>query len=120
MCGVQKAHVEKRNRLRIQYEDAKQLKMAMDKRSVAVHQILTTYFTPEEFDEYRLYAEMKAKLVVEHQELQDCIHTADEQLAALRSAQTALAAFTDSQIRSFQSSANLTALRSTVASVAHN
>lgn len=67
-----------------QLTEAKKLKANIDKRSMAVAQILGKYLKPDEFADYEHFMQMKAKLIMDTREVQDKIALADEQMNALR------------------------------------
>ncbi|KAG8222409.1 hypothetical protein J437_LFUL004868 [Ladona fulva] len=74
----------KRDKLRDQLEEAKQLKASIDRRSGSVSAMLSRYLDAESFADYGHFITMKAKLIVDAREVSDKIKLGEEQLAALR------------------------------------
>ncbi|XP_046677588.1 protein Shroom [Homalodisca vitripennis] len=74
----------KRDKLRTQLEEAKELKRNIDRRSEAVSATLYKYLSAEEYADYDHFINMKAKLLVDSREITDKIQLGEEQLAALR------------------------------------
>ncbi|XP_071454343.1 protein Shroom, partial [Hetaerina americana] len=79
-----KALEGKRDKLRDQLEEAKQLKASIDRRSGSVSAMLARYLDPEAFADYGHFISMKAKLIVDAREVSDKIKLGEEQLSALR------------------------------------
>ncbi|XP_064608843.1 uncharacterized protein LOC135473007 [Liolophura sinensis] len=78
------ALVDKRNHLMDQHEEAKRLKADIDKRRDVVAGILKNYLNEEEIGDYMHFVEMKSRLTIEFQELEDKITLGQEQLQALK------------------------------------
>ncbi|XP_063986604.1 protein Shroom isoform X2 [Diachasmimorpha longicaudata] len=76
----------KRDKLLEQLEEAKTLKVNIDKRSSNVSAILSKYLNDEEFADYQHFINMKTKLIVDSRELQDKVKLGEEQLSALKDA----------------------------------
>uniref|UniRef100_A0A1B6MST2 ASD2 domain-containing protein n=1 Tax=Graphocephala atropunctata TaxID=36148 RepID=A0A1B6MST2_9HEMI len=74
----------KRDKLRTQLEEAKELKRNIDRRSEAVSATLYKYLSAEEYADYDHFINMKAKLLVDSREIGDKIQLGEEQLTALR------------------------------------
>lgn len=81
---MQSALVDKRNHLLDQHEEAKRLKADIDKRRDVVAGILKNYLNEEEIGDYMHFVEMKSRLTIEFQELEDKITLGQEQLQALK------------------------------------
>ncbi|XP_046391060.1 ataxin-2 isoform X2 [Ischnura elegans] len=79
-----KALEGKRDKLRDQLEEAKQLKASIDRRSGSVSAMLARYLDPEAFADYGHFISMKAKLIVDAREVSDKIKLGEEQLSALK------------------------------------
>lgn len=76
----------KRDKLLDQLEEAKILKINIDKRSANVSAILSKYLTDDEFADYQHFINMKTKLIMDSRELQDKVKLGEEQLSALKEA----------------------------------
>ncbi|XP_011315204.1 uncharacterized protein Shrm isoform X2 [Fopius arisanus] len=76
----------KRDKLLEQLEEAKILKINIDKRSSNVSAILSKYLNDEEFADYQHFINMKTKLIMDSRELQDKVKLGEEQLSALKEA----------------------------------
>ncbi|XP_044014440.1 protein Shroom isoform X2 [Aphidius gifuensis] len=76
----------KRDKLLEQLEEAKILKINIDKRSVNVSSILLKYLNDDEFADYQHFINMKTKLIMDGREIQDKVKLGEEQLAALKEA----------------------------------
>ncbi|XP_015122984.1 uncharacterized protein LOC107045283 [Diachasma alloeum] len=76
----------KRDKLLEQLEEAKTLKINIDKRSSNVSAILAKYLNDEEFADYQHFINMKTKLIMDSRELQDKVKLGEEQLSALKEA----------------------------------
>jgi protein Shroom len=74
----------KRDELSGKHEDAKQLKEGIDRRSHLVASYLRKYLSEEEFGDYEYFIQMKSKLNMDSQEIEDKIKLGEEQLLALR------------------------------------
>lgn len=74
----------KRDKLRAQLEEAKELKANIDRRSSSVSAMLYRYLTAEEYADYDHFINMKAKLLIDSREIADKIQLGEEQLAALK------------------------------------
>jgi len=81
---LQKMTFDKRDRLYQQHEDAKQLKVDIDRRSEQVEAILGACLQPEQLDDYHYYVKMKSKYTIQLQELEDKITLGNEQITALQ------------------------------------
>lgn len=79
-----KIHESKRDKLKEQLTEAKQLKENIDRRSDSVAKILEKYLSEDEYADYRHFIQMKAKLIVDSREIADKISLGEEQLAALK------------------------------------
>ncbi|XP_039286091.1 protein Shroom2 [Nilaparvata lugens] len=75
---------EKRDKLRAQLEEAKQLKVSIDRRSGSVSTMLYKYLSADEYADYDHFIGMKAKLLIDSREIDDKIKLGEEQLAALK------------------------------------
>lgn len=75
---------DKRDRLYQQHEDAKELKVDIDRRSGQVEAILQECFSTSELDDYHYYIRMKSKYTIQMQELEDKITLGNEQISALQ------------------------------------
>lgn len=75
---------DKRDRLYKQHEDAKELKLDIDRRSEQVEAILTECFSESELYEYHQYIKMKSKYTIQMQEMEDKITLGNEQILALQ------------------------------------
>ena len=64
--------------------DAKSLKEGIDRRSRQVATYLKTCLTEDEFTDYEYFIQMKSKLKMEKQEIEDKIKLGEEQLKALQ------------------------------------
>ncbi|RZF47588.1 hypothetical protein LSTR_LSTR012210 [Laodelphax striatellus] len=90
LLGMDTAHCdrkileEKRDKLRAQLEEAKQLKVSIDRRSGSVSTMLYKYLTADEYADYDHFIGMKAKLLIDSREIDDKIKLGEEQLAALK------------------------------------
>lgn len=76
--------LSKRDKLREQLDEAKQLKACIDKRAVTVSNILYKYLSSDEYADYDHYINMKAKLIMDAKEIVDNIQLGEEQLLALQ------------------------------------
>lgn len=76
--------VEKRNRLCRQHEEAKQLKSDIDRRREHITNLLGQHLCEEDLKDFQYYINMKLRLIVELQELEDKIYQGEEQLVALK------------------------------------
>lgn len=83
---LQKILESKRDKLLEQLEEAKILKINIDKRSVNVSSILLKYLNDDEFADYQHFINMKTKLIMDGREIQDKVKLGEEQLAALKEA----------------------------------
>lgn len=75
---------EKRDRLYQQHEDAKELKVDIDRRSDQVEAILQECFTETQLEDYHYFIKMKSKYTIQMQELEDKITLGNEQISALQ------------------------------------
>lgn len=75
---------DKRDRLYQQHEDAKELKVDIDRRSEQVEGILQECLSATELDDYHYYIKMKSKYTIQMQELEDKITLGNEQITALQ------------------------------------
>lgn len=74
----------KRDRLTEQLEEAKKLKIDIDRRGKLVAKTLEKHLSIEEYADYDYFINMKAKLIVDAREIADKIKLGDEQLSALK------------------------------------
>ena len=81
---LQEQLASKREKLMDQLEEAKKLKVNIDKRSQVVSQMLSRYLKEDVFGEYQHFIHTKVKLIMESRQVQDKMAVADEQLAVLR------------------------------------
>ncbi|KAL4229933.1 melanosome organization [Mactra antiquata] len=81
---IKKMSYDKRDRLYKQHEDAKELKLDIDRRSEQVETILQECFTQSELYEYHQYIKMKSKYTIQMQEMEDKITLGNEQIMALQ------------------------------------
>lgn len=80
----QKILEEKRTRLLEQLDEAKRLKIDIDRRGRIIAQILEKNLTTEEYADYDYFINSKAKLIVDLQEVTDRIQLSEKQLNALK------------------------------------
>ena len=66
------------------HEDAKMLKEGIDRRSRQVAASLKVCLTEDEFTDYEYFIQMKSKLNMEKQEIEDKLKLGEEQLKALQ------------------------------------
>lgn len=78
----------KRARLLEQLDEAKRLKVDIDRRGNNVAKILEKNMTIEEYADYDYFINMKAKLIVDQREIADKIKLGEEQLTALKETMT--------------------------------
>ena len=76
----------KRDKLCEQLEEARKLKLNIDRRSQQVATILRNYLNSDEFADYQHFIQMKAKLIMDSREIDDKLRLGEEQLAALTQA----------------------------------
>lgn len=81
---LQKTLDGKRARLLEQLDEAKRLKIDIDRRGKIVANILEKHLTIAEYADYDFYINMKAKLIVDQREVTDKIKLGEEQLNALK------------------------------------
>lgn len=81
---LQKSLDAKRARLLEQLDEAKRLKIDIDRRGKNVAKIIERHLTIEEYADYDYFINMKAKLIVDHREIADKIKLGEEQLVALK------------------------------------
>lgn len=81
---LQKLLDGKRARLLEQLDEAKRLKVDIDRRGKNVAKILEKNLTIEEYADYDYFINMKAKLIVDLREVADKIKLGEEQLTALK------------------------------------
>lgn len=74
----------KRTRLLEQLDEAKRLKIDIDRRGRIIAEILENNLTTEEYADYDYFINSKAKLIVDLQEVTDRIQLSEEQLNALK------------------------------------
>lgn len=74
----------KRSRLLEQLDEAKRLKIDIDRRSKIIAQILEKQLTPDEYADYDYFINSKAKLIVDLREVTDRIQFTEDQLNALK------------------------------------
>ncbi|XP_058049364.1 protein Shroom3 [Ahaetulla prasina] len=74
---------EKRKMLAGQHEDARELKENLDRRERVVLDILCSYFSEEQLQDYQHFVKMKSGLLIEQRELDDKIKLGQEQLKCL-------------------------------------
>ena len=67
-----------------QLEEARVLKLSIEKRSRNVSTLLLKYFTQEEYADYEHFVTMKAKLAVDAREIKEKMKLGEEQLLALK------------------------------------
>lgn len=65
-------------------DDAKQLKDGIDVRGQQVAAFLQKYLGPEEFSDYDYFIQMKPKLTMDEQEIDDKLKLGHDQLEALK------------------------------------
>lgn len=78
----------KRARLLEQLDEAKRLKVDIDRRGNNVAKIVEKNMTIEEYADYDYFINMKAKLIVDQREIADKIKLGEEQLTALKETMT--------------------------------
>lgn len=71
-------------RLLEQLDEAKRLKIDIDRRGKNIAQILEKHLTKEEYADYDYFINSKAKLIVDLREVADRIELNEEQLNALK------------------------------------
>jgi len=81
---LQKMTYDKRDRLFRQHEDAKELKLDIDRRSQQLEEILRICLSQSELDDYHIFLKMKSKYTIQMQELEDKITLGQEQITALQ------------------------------------
>ncbi|KAH3713567.1 hypothetical protein DPMN_073359 [Dreissena polymorpha] len=81
---VKKMTLDKRDRLYQQHEDAKQLKVDIDRRREQVEAFLGECLSGAELQDYQYYIRMKSKYTIQLQELEDKITLGTEQISALQ------------------------------------
>uniref|UniRef100_A0A2D4LIJ5 ASD2 domain-containing protein n=1 Tax=Micrurus spixii TaxID=129469 RepID=A0A2D4LIJ5_9SAUR len=74
---------EKRKMLASQHEDARELKDNLDRRERVVLDILCSYLSEEQLQDYQHFVKMKSGLLIEQRELDDKIKLGQEQLKCL-------------------------------------
>uniref|UniRef100_A0A670ZUN4 Shroom family member 3 n=1 Tax=Pseudonaja textilis TaxID=8673 RepID=A0A670ZUN4_PSETE len=74
---------EKRKMLAGQHEDARELKDNLDRRERVVLDILCSYLSEEQLQDYQHFVKMKSGLLIEQRELDDKIKLGQEQLKCL-------------------------------------
>lgn len=74
----------KRSRLLEQLDEAKRLKIDIDRRGKIIAQILEKHLTPDEYADYDYFINSKAKLIVDLREVTDRIQLTEDQLNALK------------------------------------
>lgn len=74
----------KRVRLLEQLDEAKRLKIDIDRRGKIIGKILEKYLTNNEYADYDYFINTKAKLIVDLREVTDRIQLHEEQLNALK------------------------------------
>lgn len=74
----------KRDRLIEQLEEAKKLKIDIDRRGNLACKTLEKHLSIEEYADYDYFINMKAKLIVDAREIADKIKLGEEQLGALK------------------------------------
>ncbi|XP_054845816.1 protein Shroom3 [Eublepharis macularius] len=74
---------EKRKMLAGQHEDARELKENLDRRERVVLDILCSYLSEEQLQDYQHFVKMKSALLIEQRELDDKIKLGQEQLKCL-------------------------------------
>jgi protein Shroom len=82
--SFQKILEVKRDRLREQLTEAKQLKDDIDRRGAIISKILEKSLNNDEFGDYEYFINMKAKLIVDSREIADKIKLGEDQLIALK------------------------------------
>ncbi|XP_043192642.1 serine/arginine repetitive matrix protein 2-like isoform X2 [Amphibalanus amphitrite] len=73
----------KRDKLSEQLEEARKLKLNIDRRSQQVNVFLQHYLSSDEYADYQHFIQMKAKLIMDSREIDDKLRLGEEQLAAL-------------------------------------
>lgn len=81
---LQKTLESKRTRLLEQLDEAKRLKIDIDRRGKIIAQILEKHLTADEYAEYDFFINSKAKLIVDLREVTDRIQLTEDQLVALK------------------------------------
>lgn len=74
----------KRDRLIEQLDEAKKLKIDIDRRGNLVGKTLEKHLSIEEYADYDYFINMKAKLIVDAREIADKIKLGEEQVSALK------------------------------------
>ncbi|XP_013908360.1 PREDICTED: protein Shroom3-like [Thamnophis sirtalis] len=74
---------EKRKMLASQHEDARELKENLDRRERVVLDILCSYLSEDQLQDYQHFVKMKSGLLIEQRELDDKIKLGQEQLKCL-------------------------------------
>lgn len=82
--GQKKMATDKRDNYKAQHEEAKNLKEDIDKRSDQVAVFLKECLSDVEYEDYNYYVQMKSKLTIEMQELEDKLMLGEEQIQALK------------------------------------
>lgn len=80
----QKTLNDKRTRLLEQLDEAKRLKIDIDRRGKNISNLLKKYLTEQEYSEYDYFINTKAKLIVDLREISDRIQLNEDQLNALK------------------------------------
>jgi len=73
----------KRDKLCEQLEEARKLKLNIDRRSEQVNVLLRSYLSEDELADYQHFIQMKAKLIMDAREIDDKLRLGEEQLSAL-------------------------------------
>lgn len=81
---LQKLLESKRTKLLEQLDEAKRLKIDIDRRGKNIAQILEKCLSPDEFADYDYFINSKAKLIVDLRELADRIELIEEKSNALK------------------------------------
>lgn len=84
LSSLQKTLEGKRARLLEQLDEAKRLKIDIDRRGKIIAQILEKHLTPNEYADYDYFINSKAKLIVDLREVTDRIQLTEDQLNALK------------------------------------
>lgn len=74
----------KKDKVVDQLDEAKKLRVNIEKKSVAVSKILQKYLTPEQFADYQTFISNKTRLIVQTRINNDKIASANEQLRAVQ------------------------------------
>ena len=74
----------KREKLMDQLDEAKKLRVNIEKKSAAVSKILQKYLTPEQFSDYQAFISAKTRLIVLTRINNDKIAASNDQIRAVQ------------------------------------